>query len=588
MPSVSFIFELFDEDRKKIVDIIPDSKDWYIIKIIKNKNMIDGYSLIIPKNNTMLKNKYIIKDIKIDINNIDVNISEFKKNMEDINNKIHEFQVQISEIKEDDTIAKDLIKELNILQKDYNEQATKINEYENSKAPLLDRIKKLREDSTQNKDIVFDVNVEQMHKILDILPKIFYVKDLEFLPESIPIQELIEQNTPRSIAVGNLLKIGDLEDLNTLNEEMWRVRPILRYTANIISDKFSSSWKQERLLLNLIKESDNLVISIQEAVAVAAPPQERSEGFQWFLSFFANFMLESNDNISRKIILLDEPAIRLHPKGQKDFLEVLESISKNNQVIYTSHSPFLVNKSFPHRIRILEKDRRRGSIINNKPYSNGKSRFWEPLKTAIGVSLGDLFSIGETNLIVEGVSDQILLTGISHQFANIAAPFLDLEKITIVPAMGALCAAYLGQFCISEGLKAIVLLDNDSEGRKTRTRVKKESLELNVMIINEFKKGAVNIEDLLPRARYIASVNSFYNKIKLAEYKNFEEKLDEEKLVSLNIMKELRKHFRNNNINLSKVSVAKEYINNLNINEENITDYESFLKLFEKMNKSVE
>ena len=195
-------------------------------------------------------------------------------------------------------------------------------------------------------------------------------------------------------------------------------------------------------------------------------PLERSAGFQWLLAFFSQFALQSEKNREDVIVLLDEPAIDLHPRGQKDVLKLIEEIGHKYQVIYSTHSPFMINKNFPHRLRLLTKELDKGTIINNKPYSDSKSRFWEPLKSAIGISLGDLLSLGEANLIVEGVSDQIIIIGISQKFADLGLPFIDLERTSVVPAMGATCEESLARFALSANLKTISLLDNDSEGKR--------------------------------------------------------------------------------------------------------------------------
>ena len=252
-----------------------------------------------------------------------------------------------------------------------------------------------------------------------------------------------------------------------------------------------------------------------------------------------------------------------------------------------ARSPFLLNKNFPFRIRILEKHPQNGTIVNNKPYSDGKSRFWEPLKSAIGISLGDLFSIGELNFIVEGIADQILITGISHILGKIGATYLDLENITIVPAMGALCASYLGHFCISEELSAIVLLDNDAEGKRVKKKITEESPELKVLLVNQFKKGVTNIEDLLPRDQYINSVNLFYNKLKLSKYVEYKDEEDGKKKSQFNIIKNLNDHFKEMKISFSKTSVAKEFITHLNIVNENIEEYDPFINMFREINSMI-
>jgi predicted ATP-dependent endonuclease of OLD family len=346
----------------------------------------------------------------------------------------------------------------------------------------------------------------------------------------------------------------------------------------VISNKFSETWLQEPLEIEISKEGEDLAISFNDLISISSSPKERSEGFQWFLSFIASFSSEPEKNKQRKIFLLDEPALRLHPKGQKDLIKVIEKLSESNQFIYTTHSPFLVNRNFPQRIRLLEKNPKKGTIINNKPYSNGKTRLWEPLKSSIGICLGDLFSLGETNLIVEGISDEIIIAGISNKLAAMGEPFLDLNEITIVPATGADCVEYLAKFALSEGLPSISLLDNDSEGKRSKAEIQKEK-GINCLSVDDLKKGAVTLEDVLPEPIYVSAVNSFYSKFE--KYVGY--KLDGN--VTSGIINRLSCHFETVGLNFDKVSVARELIQQTAVDEQALPQYEPFKKLFEIVNK---
>lgn len=438
LPTVSFTFSLSKEDSQEVSRAIPGFSMQDHIAIHKESNGIKGYSMAIPKEsrvkelreeqehlrNQLMKNRSESKRLKKLIN-------RNRSRRGNTDRQLHVGGIGAEEIKK----LKSKKSRYASLIRNYEAQLAVITEDRNTLTKKLDE---LQGQIAKPKDKVIKVGPTQLAHILGLLPNVHYFKEIELIPETIPVAEIIGRKTPRARAVGNLLGMGEIDDLRVLNETQRRVRLILRGAADSISAKLSEAWKQEELSLELVKEGTNLVISLSERVAVTSLPQERSEGFQWFLSFLANFMPELDEKPHSRIILLDEPAIRLHPRGQKDLLRILERLSENNQVIYTSHSPFLINRNFPQRIRLLTKEPRKGTLINNKPYSNGKSRFWEPLKSAIGICLGDLFSLGEKNLVVEGISDQILITGIANKLAAIGEPFLDLDKTSIVPAMGSL------------------------------------------------------------------------------------------------------------------------------------------------------
>ena len=79
----------------------------------------------------------------------------------------------------------------------------------------------------------------------------------------------------------------------------------------------------------------------------------RSNGFRWFVSFIAAFAeFEEDSNV---IVLLDEPGLNLHARAQADFLRfVNEQVAASHQVVFTTHSPFMVDPARLDRVRVME------------------------------------------------------------------------------------------------------------------------------------------------------------------------------------------------------------------------------------------
>ncbi|MBA7603013.1 DNA replication and repair protein RecF [subsurface metagenome] len=571
-PHVTLRYSLSDDDAIKISSIIPDKDITDEISITKVSNEPDsGYALNISVESQLSRINTELNEKESSLINIQNRNADLIESLKDLisRQKRSSRADTLSSLRVQQTEVRSVINVNDSAIEQYRGEIRNLNE-------LKKKIKRKRILLTQ----------EQISRLTDVIPKIKYVSNIELIPSTIPIAEIIAQNTPRSIAIGNLLNIGNIEDFNFLNEDETRVRIHLGSASKLISDKLSDFWIQEPIVISLYKSGANLKIEFQEAVSVSAPPEERSEGFQWFVSFLANFVIESNDN-TNNILLLDEPAIKLHPKGQKDFLKILDDISDKSQIIYTSHSPFLVNRNFPHRIRVLRKSENGTEIINN-PYSEGKTRFWEPLKTAIGICLGDLFSFGETNLIVEGISDQILLSGISHQLAKIEKEYLDLEKISIYPAEGASNVIYMGKFALSCELNPIALLDSDDSGKKARQKARDKRVSLKILMTEEFKEHAFTIEDMLPRDDYIIAVNASYDNTFFSNYVAIDNGiLDKVDSTKVGIMKIVSDHIEKCGYDVNKTMIMKKYVEDTVINEENLGEYEPFIKLFEKVNQEV-
>src|SRR5690606_5615934 len=132
-------------------------------------------------------------------------------------------------------------------------------------------------------------------------------------------------------------------------------------------------------------------------------PSVRSQGFQWFLSFYINFSADSKE-LENTIILLDDPGIYLHASGQKDLLKTLEILSNLNQILITTHSPFMIDTDRLERIRLVSNLEKEGTKINEKFHESDYDAF-APIRAAIGMSLGDSLFFDRKTLMVEGISD---------------------------------------------------------------------------------------------------------------------------------------------------------------------------------------
>ena len=132
-------------------------------------------------------------------------------------------------------------------------------------------------------------------------------------------------------------------------------------------------------------------------------PESRSLGFRWYLSFYINFIAQTFEAKANEFVfLLDEPGIHLHPSGQKDLTKVMEDLAIKNQLLFTTHSPFMINREYPQRVRLVTKGREGTKI---EPYAYREN--WKPLRRSIGLKIGDLFFFNDNSLIVEVPSKKI-------------------------------------------------------------------------------------------------------------------------------------------------------------------------------------
>jgi len=167
---------------------------------------------------------------------------------------------------------------------------------------------------------------------------------------------------------------------------------------------------------------------------------QRSRGFIWFFSFLVWFDSVQHqldpDGVKHQNItlLLDEPGLALHALAQADFLRYIDSLAEKHQVIYTTHSPFMVHSDRLHQVRLIEDKEKVGTVISEVS-AGGDERTIFPLQAALGWTIAQNLFINERNLLVEGPSELLYL--------RMASDLLDATDgsglrpdITIVPVGG--------------------------------------------------------------------------------------------------------------------------------------------------------
>ncbi len=236
-----------------------------------------------------------------------------------------------------------------------------------------------------------------MARLLRILPKILYFPDIRLLKNRVDYDDLIA-NLPDCATERNLLKIGGVDRYETIFEDNARGRRALEEASRIITEQLRRVWSQEPTIeVKLNVNGRALYIDFSDSTTVFDTPESRSLGFRWYLSFYVNFLAQTFEaQANEYLFLFDEPGIHLHPSGQKDLMKVLEDLALKNQVVFSTHSPFMINRQFPERVILVVKDKN-GTRIDNQAYRE----HWKPLRDEIGLKVGDLFFFSDSSIIVE-------------------------------------------------------------------------------------------------------------------------------------------------------------------------------------------
>ncbi|MBN1351599.1 AAA family ATPase [candidate division KSB1 bacterium] len=243
-----------------------------------------------------------------------------------------------------------------------------------------------------------EIKIEDMKSLLDYLPRILFFNSIPLIKNRVDLASLLD-GREAYITERNLLKIGGIDNFEIIFEDSTRGRRASEEASRAITDQIRRVWSQEPTIeIKLNVNGKILYIDICDSTTVFDTPESRSLGFRWYLSFYINFIAQTMQAKSHEyIFLIDEPGIHLHPAGQKDLVKVLEDLADRNQILYTTHSPFMINRQFPNRVRLVSKDKD-GTKIDNEAYRQD----WKPLRSSIGLMIGDLFFFNDnTGVIVE-------------------------------------------------------------------------------------------------------------------------------------------------------------------------------------------
>lgn len=221
--------------------------------------------------------------------------------------------------------------------------------------------------------------------------------------------------------------------------------------------------KSEASKLRLVADGQYLKVVVEDSEGVEVELDQRSEGFQWLVSFFVVFFSETSDKHANAILLLDEPGVSLHALKQRDFRTTIGKLASQNQTIYTTHSPFMVGPDELDIVRVVEMtDREVGTKVHTSITSSDPAAIL-PLQEALGYDLAQSLFAQQRNLICEGLTDNWYIEATSSLFRAGGEVGLN-DKIALVPSGTAGKIVYFATILTAHKLKVAALLDSDSAG----------------------------------------------------------------------------------------------------------------------------
>jgi energy-coupling factor transporter ATP-binding protein EcfA2 len=256
--------------------------------------------------------------------------------------------------------------------------------------------------------------------------------------------------------------------------EKKKERSILLQSASAkLTDKFRTWWKQGEYRFRFEADGDHFRIWVSDDKRPEEVELEgRSTGLQWFLSFYLVFLVESRDTHSGAILLLDEPGTSLHPLAQKDLSAFFDGLSVDNQLIYTTHSPFLIDSDRLDRARKVyvsadgttkaTPDLREAEGDDKAQRASGYAVY-----AALGLTVAESLLLGCTVVVVEGTSDQMYLSAIKTVMIGLGK-ITPHRELVFPPAGGAKGVKVVASILTGrDEALPMALFDSDATGKET-------------------------------------------------------------------------------------------------------------------------
>lgn len=368
---------------------------------------------------------------------------------------------------------------------------------------------------------------EAQQQVLSRIPRFVYMDEYQvfrgtaFLDQA--LQRVKQKNPlPEDRAVLTILALAGLDLEQQVTAAVAPDRTDRQYDLSdgsaTITKRMAEHWKQMAYEVRLEADGNQFFTFVKAPDDKALIKlEERSRGFQWFFSFDAKLLHETNGELRDCVILLDEPGLHLHASAQRDLLIRLEEYAAGNMMIYTTHLPFMINLHEPERIRVIN-DTPQGTVVTESLTESSPDAKLT-LQAALGMTGRFGMPVGDKNLVVEGAHDYWIVTALSDLLARAGKATLPPDTV-ITAAGGASEVTYLSTFMVGQDLHVVAVYDSDQEGRVAKDKFVKSWLtrykdgRAEAILLGEAAGLGTDaaIEDLFPEDWYKKYVLDIYGK----------------------------------------------------------------------------
>jgi predicted ATP-dependent endonuclease of OLD family len=320
-----------------------------------------------------------------------------------------------------------------------------------------------------------------------------------------------------------MLHLGDYERGKPFQDAVRRKLDELAIKANSASismtNRFQEWWEQRKHQFRYDFQGEYFRVWVSDDLDPSEIElDQRSLGLQYFFSFYLVFLVESAAAHKGCILLLDEPGLHLHGTAQAKVITFLGKLARDNQTLYSTHSPFLVDGDHLEQARAVYEKEDGTTGVSEDVWPRDKDSLF-PLQAALGYQLAQSLFLSKRQLLVEGITDYWLIKTIAEILPSKNLPTLRGD-ITLVPAAGLTKLLPLASMLIGHEIEIGALLDGDEPARKEGKKLVEKLLageDRRCLFIGDFLDGrtAAEIEDVFPEDCYLAAVKEAYPQLKL-------------------------------------------------------------------------
>lgn len=383
---------------------------------------------------------------------------------------------------------------------------------------------------------------EQWVNILRLLPTIFYRRADKTLKSQYKYEDIKKELESPAVFPNSLL--SEFVRLIQVSKEDFLIasqagvsgqktsirKRIQRNIDSYINQPFSDFYDAEEVFLSVDFDSNILYFSVQSNDGESLLLSERSNGLRWYLNTFID--AKANDVTDKNVLyLLDEPGASLHVNAQRELLKLFNHLAdKGNQIVYTTHSPYMLDTSENgiHRIRAVVKSQDGNTSIYKTAYDSriapdSQKDTLAPIINALGMNLFDTIGPAKDklNIVTEGMSDYIYLCTMAKELC------INTNKYVIIPAVGATNCTNICSILHGWGCQYIALFDYDKAGVESGGEYLRKKLFFNykrqycyVADVSEeeienqsYKTNKYMIEDVMTRSEInrFCEENAYHN-----------------------------------------------------------------------------